>query len=268
MIRTLCHKAAIAICLITGAATPVSAQVLHTTDSVVSVTLLEGWRLENGAHYAGIQIDLAPGWKTYWRAPGDGGIPTTVTWNGSENLKEASIMWPRPVVFRAFGMRSVGYADRVVLPVHLEAETNGPISIKMNMRLGVCKEICLPVDVAINSRLHPNHVEGMVPIQTALTDRPKPVEARLDCSLTKVGDEYRLDIATNVPPLHGNAETSVVELADKMVWVSEPEFLREDDWVMSSVRLIPQNARAKIDLSTLRLTMLTTTSAVELSGCD
>ena len=177
-------------------------------------------------------------------------------------------MWPRPIVFRAYGMRSVGYADRVVLPVHLKAKTQGPIKISMNMRLGVCKDICLPVDVSINSRLHPDQIEGMVPIQTAMTDRPAPVDARLDCTLTSSDEEYRLDIATQVPPLDGSAETAVVELADGRIWVSEPNFMRDDDWVMSRVRLIRQHDAAEIDLSSVRMTLLTTTSAIELTGCD
>ena len=268
MKNILRHLSATALCALTGFALPAVAQVMQTTDSVVSVTLLDGWRQEGGAHYAGIQIDLAPGWKTYWRAPGDGGIPTTATWDGSENLDHAQVMWPRPEVFRTYGMRSVGYADRVVLPVHLQANGDGPIDVALNLRLGVCNEICLPVDVTINHRLDPDEIEGMVPIQIALSDRPQPLEATMECTLVDLGHEYRLDIATNIPPLAGNAETSVIELDDKLVWVSEPRFMRDSDWVLSTVRLIRQHEDAEIDLSTLRMTMLTTTSAVELTGCD
>ena len=247
---------------------PAQAQVLETVDSVVSVTLLEGWREPNGAHYAGIQIDLAPGWKTYWRAPGDGGIPTSANWEGSENLAFAQLFWPRPEVFRTFGMRSVGYADRVVLPVHIEAQESGDIDAQLQLRLGVCNEICLPVDISLSGTFPEEGIAGMVPIQAALVDRPEVVDAKLTCTLQDKGDEYRLDIATNLPPLDGLAETAVVEIADESVWISEPRFMRDEDWVLSTVRLIPQHDDVEVDLSTVRVTMLTTTSAVELRGCD
>lgn len=268
MIKPISLCAVTALCVAASPVLPVRAQVLETVDSVVSVTLLEGWREPDGSHYAGIQIDLAPGWKTYWRAPGDGGIPTTTNWDGSDNLAFAKVFWPRPEVFRTFGMRSVGYADRVVLPVHLEAKESGDIDAELNLRLGVCNEICLPVDVSLSGVLSDTDVIGMVPIQAALTDRPKTSEAKLSCTLTDLGEEYRLDIATNIAPLDGVAETSVVEVGDQRVWVSEPRFMRDDDWVLSTVRLIPQHDKADVDLSTVRMTLLTTTSATELRGCD
>jgi len=109
----LAATCAAAISMTSGA----TAQELTSTDSIVQVQLLEGWREPDGSHYAGIEIKLAPGWKTYWRAPGDGGIPTHVSWEGSSNLQGAEIHWPRPGVFRAGGMRSVGYDENVVLPV-------------------------------------------------------------------------------------------------------------------------------------------------------
>lgn len=267
MKRTALSLACLAFCATSGSL-PAAGQVLHTTDSVVSVTWLDGWQQEDGSHYSGIQIDLAPGWKTYWRAPGDGGIPTTTNWDRSENLADAQVMWPRPKVFRTYGMRSVGYAERVVLPVHLEAEGAGPINVELDLRLGVCNEICLPVDVSLSGHVRSDEVVGRVPIQAALTNMPEPMDAEMDCTLIPLDGEYRLDIAANIPELEGNAETSVVELGDGMVWVSEPDFMRDDTWVMSTVRLIRQDEDAQIDLSTLRLTMLTTTSAIELTGCD
>lgn len=260
--------AAVALSLTVGAPLPAAAQVLETTDSIVSVTMLEGWRQPDGSHYAGIQIDLAPGWKTYWRAPGDGGIPTNASWAGSKNLRDVQVYWPRPKVFRTFGLRSVGYAGQVVLPVHLVPMHAGDIDAKLTLRLGVCNEICLPVDVALATRLSHSRTEGMARIKAALADRPRTEDARLTCSLSRHGDEYRLEVVTNLPPQGGKAETSVIELADRRIWISEPRFMRDDNWVISQVRLVPQSPNAKLDLSTLRLTLLTTTSAVEMTGCD
>lgn len=264
---SLCALTALSLAF--GPAAPAQSQALDSTQSVVSVTLLEGWRDPDGSHYAGIKIDLAPGWKTYWRAPGDGGIPTSASWAGSENLGQARIVWPRPVVFRTFGLRSVGYSDSVVLPVQLEAEDAGEIDAQLNLRLGVCNEICIPVDVSLSGRLANDRAQGVDEIRAALDAGPAAFEeARLSCTLTQTDGSYRLEVATNVPPLDGSAETSVIELSDKRIWVSEPHFLREDNWVYSQVKLVPQADDATPDLASLRMTLLTTTSAIEMSGCD
>ena len=51
---------------------------------------------KNGSSYAGVQMQMAKGWKTYWRSPGDTGVPPHFDWSGSRNLKEISIQWPAP----------------------------------------------------------------------------------------------------------------------------------------------------------------------------
>lgn len=246
---------------------PSTAQVFETTESVVSVKLLDGWRTHAGVHYAGIQIDLAPGWKTYWRAPGDGGIPTQASWNGTSNIRSAEIMWPRPQVFREYGMRSVGYSDRVVLPVHLEASDDGPIQAQLSLTFGVCNEICVPVNVQLSEELDPGDAGDAHEIRAALASRPETIDAPLACRLRRDAKGYRLDVATTLPELEGRAETSVVELANREIWVSEPVFARNGPLVTSSVRLLPQGDPAEIDLSSVRLTVLTTQAAVELRGC-
>jgi DsbC/DsbD-like thiol-disulfide interchange protein len=100
------------------AAAPANAQFEgRSVDEVVQVSLIEGWRMENGRHMAGIRIALAPGWKTYWRAPGEGGVPTVLRLRSAEGIDGMAIHWPRPEVFFTNGIRSIGYQDDVVLPV-------------------------------------------------------------------------------------------------------------------------------------------------------
>jgi DsbC/DsbD-like thiol-disulfide interchange protein len=84
----------------------------RSADEVVEVSLIEGWRMENGRHMAGIRIALAPGWKTYWRAPGEGGVPTVLRLRSAEGIDGMAIHWPRPEVFFTNGIRSIGYQGR------------------------------------------------------------------------------------------------------------------------------------------------------------
>ena len=95
----------------------------------------------------GLQIKLAPGWKTYWRTPGDAGIPPNFDWSGSENLKDASVSWPLPESFETYGLTSWGYQDEVVFPVEVSLKEAGePLELKLRLQLGICEKVCIPYE--------------------------------------------------------------------------------------------------------------------------
>lgn len=94
---------------------------------------------------AGLKFALAPGWKTYWRSPGDAGYPVTVDWAGSRNLSTAELAWPAPHRFTLFGLDTFGYSDEVVFPIALRPERVGePVHLEALVQYLVCKEVCIP----------------------------------------------------------------------------------------------------------------------------
>ena len=95
----------------------------------------------------GVQIRLAPGWKTYWRSPGEAGIPPTFDWSGSRNLDAAHIHWPVPEYFESYGIGSWGYTGEVVFPIDVILEEKGaPLDLKLRLNLGLCEKICIPYE--------------------------------------------------------------------------------------------------------------------------
>ncbi len=93
----------------------------------------------------GLDIVLAPGWKTYWRSPGDAGMPVTIDWSGSTNLASAATSWPLPRRFTLFGLDTFGYEDEVVLPVEAKAKDPArPLSLRAAVNYLVCEKICIP----------------------------------------------------------------------------------------------------------------------------
>lgn len=93
----------------------------------------------------GIHLTLDWGWKTYWRSPGDAGIPPGFRWNGSTNLKNATVLWPAPIRFADPAGSSIGYKGEVVLPVLLEPEDPAkPVNVKLQLDYAICKDICAP----------------------------------------------------------------------------------------------------------------------------
>lgn len=71
---------------------------------------------------AGVQIRLAPGWKTYWRSPGDAGVPPQFEFAGSENVKAITVLWPAPQRFLEDGVTLIAYKGDVTFPLHVVSE--------------------------------------------------------------------------------------------------------------------------------------------------
>lgn len=95
----------------------------------------------------GIHLTLDWGWKTYWRSPGDAGIPPGFRWKGSRNLKSATVLWPAPLRFADPAGSSIGYKSEVVLPVLLEPENPAePVDVKLQLDYAICKDICAPAE--------------------------------------------------------------------------------------------------------------------------
>ena len=93
----------------------------------------------------GLEFELAPGWKTYWRSPGDGGLPPALDWTGSGNLGAASLYWPAPARFTILGIDSVGYEDGLLLPMDVQVPRPGePVQASLRVDYLTCSDICVP----------------------------------------------------------------------------------------------------------------------------
>ncbi len=94
---------------------------------------------------AGLEIRLMPGWHTYWRSPGDAGIPPSIEWAGSTNLDHAEIAWPAPVRLSLQGFETAGYAGHLVLPIAVTLARPGePLKLNAAVSYAACSEICVP----------------------------------------------------------------------------------------------------------------------------
>jgi DsbC/DsbD-like thiol-disulfide interchange protein len=104
----------------------------------------------------GLEIRLDEGWKTYWRVPGDGGIPPSIEVTGG-NLSHVSVALPTPTRFRDGSGESIGYKHEVVFMIDVEPKSAGQsVSAKLDVFMGVCKEVCLPVQITESLTLDVN----------------------------------------------------------------------------------------------------------------
>ncbi|WP_343717419.1 protein-disulfide reductase DsbD domain-containing protein [Inquilinus sp.] len=96
---------------------------------------------------AGLHIRLDPHWKTYWRSPGDAGLPPALDWAGSQNLGTATLAYPAPHRFQLFGLETYGYETEVVFPLTLPvAQAGQPQHLALAATVLVCSDICIPAN--------------------------------------------------------------------------------------------------------------------------
>lgn len=110
----------------------------------------------DGVMRIGVQIEMEKGWKTYWRSPGDSGIAPTLSFENSINVEEAHIHWPEPVVFWAANDNTIGYKNKVILPIELKLKKSKALTvINLNAFFGVCDEVCVPADEQLTLMVPP-----------------------------------------------------------------------------------------------------------------
>lgn len=94
-----------------------------------------------------LQVRLEPGWKFYWRTPGDAGIPPRFDWSESKNLDGVDVRWPRPERALEGTLETFVYKDEVILPVAAVPVRPGrPVEARLRLSYGVCKDICIPYE--------------------------------------------------------------------------------------------------------------------------
>lgn len=137
----------------------------------------------------GLEFKLIPGWKIYWRSPGDAGYPPRVNWAGSENLESAAIRWPLPHRFTVLGLETLGYEDSVVLPLDaVPFERGKALKLRATVSFLTCEEICVPYEA---------HLSLDLPAGPQTTTREAALIARFAAEVPPQagGDSLRLDRA-------------------------------------------------------------------------
>ena len=257
------------IALLAATLLPAGQAAALSPEDVVQAALLTGWKTDSGTHMAALRLRMAPDWKTYWRAPGDAGIPPVFDWAGSDNLGAVRLHWPRPSVFHLNGMQSIGYHNELVLPIEVTpADPARPVRLNLRVDMGVCEEICVPASVSVAGDLvAPGAPDGA--IRTALADQPERAKAGGDvsCAVAPIADGLRVTARLRMPPV-GPDETVVFEAGREGVWVAESVEERQGAELVAWTEMVPpEGAPFALDRSRVVLTVIGDSRAVEITGC-
>lgn len=109
-----------------------------------------------GALLAGVEIVMDDGWRTYWRMPGDAGVPPQFDWSGSANAASVKVLYPAPMRIAEAGGEVIGYKHAVLFPVEVTPQDAGkPVVLKVAVEFGICREICVPAVANLQLPLPP-----------------------------------------------------------------------------------------------------------------
>ena len=179
-----------------------------------AVRLVSGANNNGDAHLrAGIEIKMQPGWKTYWRYPGDSGVPPHFDFSGSENLKTATVLYPAPHLFTDETGQSLGYKDRIIFPLVISPQQPGkPVRLRLKADYAVCEKLCVPAEGRAELTLTPGDSSQDSALAAAEARVPKQVTAaQLGLTVRRTNDGTKPLVAVDLGAPAGNPIDLFVE---------------------------------------------------------
>lgn len=280
-------KARTAICAVVVLVLAVAA--VAQGQGVVRVNLVSPWvelhaarvRLLAGApvvksarsYLAGVEITLDEGWKTYWRTPGDAGVPPLFDWKGSTNVAAIKVRYPAPRRLQEPGAETIGYTSAVIFPVEVvPGDPSKPVGLELTLEFGVCRDICIPAEAKLSLALLPSQLEGdPAPALVAALGRvPRPQASRraTDPEMRRVtvdldGGTPRLSIEARFP--QGGRGADVFVEAPEGLYVPLPKRLPDatDGTLRYEVDLSRGGNARELKAKTLTLTLVGDAGAME-----
>ena len=116
-------------------------------DARSAVRLIAGSAVAGKVVRAGVEIRLKSGWHTYWRYPGDAGVPPRFDFTGSQNVKAVDVLWPAPQPSPEHDLVTIGYTGDVILPLAVVPENGAkPVKLRLKLDYAVCETLCVPAE--------------------------------------------------------------------------------------------------------------------------
>lgn len=197
--------------------------------------LIAGPTTASGKQRVGVEIVMSPGYKTYWRSPGQFGVPPSFDWTGSTNIGGLDVRWPVPERFQDSAGYSIGYVGEVVIPISVQpVDPSRPVMVVLKLDYAVCEKICIPAQGEASLWLEPG-------VTTVTSARLESFEARVPLPAKPGPHKERAAI------VDAGLDDTVVDPGLKLVLQPPPEGRIEDIfvegpgmWSFGKSRLTPQ----------------------------
>lgn len=251
---------ALILSLLTALSPALPAAAQELPQGLQSARFLPGWTDADGRRVAALELVLEPGWKTYWRSPGDAGLAPEFDWKGS-NIGKVDFQWPAPEVIVSDGVRTLGFHDRLVLPFTVTPEKPGqPVGISAHVTFGLCENICIPAELDLIAT--PAGTTPDPQIQAALALAPRASDDQPACEIAEIEDGMTVTLSLPEP----GAELAIEHGADPDIWVSAPELSANGREVTADF-VAPSGKPFALDAQAVVMTVLGKDGATEYRGC-
>lgn len=181
--------------------------------------------------HSGVYITMQKGWKTYWRVPGDGGVPPSFDWSGSENVAATTVMMPLPHRFTDENGEGIGYKTEVVFPVDVTLkDPSKPAMLDLKIFYAVCNDICVPVQAAVRVHMDASTVSAADSFRLRVARAAVPVEpaaGRLEVtSLKQIDVDGKRALEVSMTGIKSPAEADIFVEAGSNSYFRKPELIR------------------------------------------
>ena len=251
----------------------ISSSLIVHANGLVSAKITDGWIEKDQKLIFGLKIDLDKNWKTYWRLPGNAGLEPLFTFDKSENVLEAKIMWPSPIIFGEENLWSIGYKDSVLLPLEITPIDNSkPIKLEIQADIGLCEDVCIPVTLNVSYFATPGQNQENYEILGAILSEPiksDDIGFKLPHCIIKNGELIMEFNQKNVNTGVENIELFVIEVGSSVFYVnSKKAYVFDDRITVSTKNSAETELPGLISRETIKTTIIGSNQSIEFVGCS
>jgi DsbC/DsbD-like thiol-disulfide interchange protein len=224
--------------------------------------LVSAGPVENGFYRAGVEISLDGNALTYWRNPGDAGVPPEFDFKGSTNLAKLDVIYPAPERHDEDGSEVFGWRKAVIFPLKVQPKDAGkPVTLALTLRYAACEKICIPsegrMELTLTPTAKPSLHAARIAHWAALAPRPAS-EAGASLRLEPIAGGKKQSWRVRVSPFETGSDlfaegddgwffdTRVLESDFKLVLAERPSGAPD----MTNVRLTLRRPSGAIEFAT------------------
>ena len=251
----------------------ISSSLIVHANGLVSAKITDGWIEKDQKLIFGLKIDLNKNWKTYWRLPGNAGLKPLFTFDKSENVFAAKIMWPSPIIFGEDNLWSIGYKDSVLLPLEVTPiDTSKPIKLEIQADIGLCEDVCIPVTLNVSYFATPGQNQENYEILGAILSEPiksDDIGFQPPQCIIKNGELIMEFNEKNVKTGIENIELFVIEVGSSVFYVNSKKASVFDDRItVSTKNSVETELPGVISRETIKTTIIGSNQSLEFVGCS
>jgi DsbC/DsbD-like thiol-disulfide interchange protein len=240
-----------------------------------SMRLIAGSSHKENILRSGIEIKLAPHFKTYWRTPGDSGVAPVISFEGSQNLKSAEVLFPAPSIFREKSGTTIGYKHHVIWPLHIIAQdATKPVLLNVKLDYGICEKICIPASgiaqISLSNLKNSEYGAQIMEAEDKVPQKQALGEGK-DISITKITPPIIENTrSTFIVDVTGSQFLEILPEAKPDSWYLEAQVLNNIGNQFKITVFDPQVARGAMPCD-IKLTVMNAKNAIEvpirMAGC-